>query len=417
MDVDTRTDGRKVCPFDHHSPEYAEGYRDIVKDLREAGPLVWSDQYGGFWVATEYDVIRKVLMDSDNFTIEPSDETKLGGPMLPTPEELIPMKTTPGMFFFQDGQPHTAARVALGPHYAKRRVAKMTDFIRSHVERVVDQVLPLGEFDIVDDLSMPVVAGVVTDHLGLGLEDPASIFRAMGNPGTANISERPVMSFAEAVAYINEIVQARRANPRDDVISALIQANDGQFSDADVAGMAMQVILGALENSQTLTAHCMIFLADRPDLRAQLREDPARIPSFLVEALRYFSVAMGVARMALRDVEIAGTQIRRGERVLMPFPAGNFDPAKFDHPYDFDMDRRGPQHLDLGAGTHTCLGQFLVYDMVAELIHALLERIEAYTITPDMVVRNTNKSANDSFVRARMRIDSLRAPSAPVAAS
>jgi cytochrome P450 len=417
VNIDTRTDGRKVCPFDHHSVEYAQGYREMVRQMREAGALLWSDSYGGFWIATDYDTIRTVLRDADTFTIEISDDTKRGGPLLPTPEEFVGMGSTPGLFFFVDGQRHDVARAALGPHYSKRRVATMTDMIRSHVDRVLDRVLPLGEFDIVDDLAMPVVAGVVTEHLGFGLDDPAALFRAMVSPGEVGNtdkqppftgSSRSIISFPDAVAYIGEIVQARRANPRDDVISALLQANDGQFSEAEVAGMCMQVILGALENPQALTAHCMIFLADRPQLRAQLRADPSQIPGFVVEALRYFNISMGVARMARRDVELCGMQIRKGDRILLPFPAANFDPRKFAHPDDFDVERPVAQNLALGAGTHTCLGQYLVNAMVGALIQALLERVEEYTIGPDKVIRNTDKSANDNFVRAPMRVDSQR---------
>jgi cytochrome P450 len=426
MNIDTRPDGRKVCPFDHHSVEYAQGYRETYKEMREAGSILWSDSYGGFWIATDYESIRKILRDSETFAMDILDDMKEGGPLIPTPEEFVRFASVPGLFFFTDGQRHDTPRAALSSHFSKRRVATMDDTIRSHVDRALDRVIPQGEFDIVHDLAMAVVAGVVSDKMGFDLEDPVSVFRAVTSPGElgadnepvpAGKAEQAVLSPQDVFARIGEAVRARRASPRDDVISVLLQANGGQFTDAEVEGMCMQVILGAVENPQALTGHCMIFLADRHELRAQLHANPSQIPDFVLEALRYFNVSTGVARTARRDAELGGIQIRRGDRIFLPLPSANFDSTKYDHPDEFNIERRPDDHLALGAGSHTCLGASLSLTMVSAMVQGLLERVEAYTIDPDKVVRNTDKAANEHFVSAPMRIGSLRAPSAEHAAS
>ena len=139
----------------------------------------------------------------------------------------------------------------------------------------------------------------------------------------------------------------------------------------------MQIIFGALENPQALLAHCMILLAERDDLQNLLRANPDKVPGFVMESLRYFNVAMGVARTARSD-----TEARRGARSARAIAyscrsrSGNLDPAKFDHPDKFDLDRPAAQNFAMGAGSHTCLGQFLVHVMLTELIRALLRRVE-----------------------------------------
>ena len=115
VEIIERPDGRKVCPYDHHSSEFALTYSDMYKDLRNAGPVLWTDSHGGFWVVTEYELIRKVLMDPQTFTQEPVDGVKECGPLIPTPDEIRGMASAPGLFFFVDGPRHDTPRAALGP--------------------------------------------------------------------------------------------------------------------------------------------------------------------------------------------------------------------------------------------------------------------------------------------------------------
>ena len=410
-------DGRKVCPIDHYSVEYGERYREINAEIREAGPVVWSDKHGGFWFVADYQSCRQVLQDSEAFTLDLVEGAREFGPILPMPREFREMAETPGMLFVE-GERHDVPRAALSGPFSKRRIAAKADMIRSHVDRVLDEFLPRGEFDIVHDVAMQFVAGVTNELIGLELEDPASIFRAMQGPSNyvplehEEGSEQVVMSTQEALAYVGEVVRARREEPRDDMISILLQANGGQFSDEEVEGMVLQVIFGALENPQTLIGHCMVYLEDRPDLRAQLRANPSQISDFVLEALRNLNPAMTGVRTAARDVELGGMQIRKGDRVVLSLAAANADPAMFDSPDEFDFERglSQHQHIAFGAGIHHCLGSHLVEAMVPAVVQGLLERIEDYSF--DKVVRNTEKAMNDMFDRAWMRVTALRAPDA-----
>jgi cytochrome P450 len=414
LEIAADADGRLVCPFDHHSLEYAQQHREMVKDMREAGPVVWSEAYGGFWIATDYRHVREVLQDAETFTVEAVDGKPEYGTLIPAPRGAAMMDPDTTLFNFFDGERHDTVRAALNPHFSRRRVAELAPMIKATVDRVLDRVLEQREFDIVYDLAAPITAGIVNEHLGLGLDDPAPFFRAVfalkrTDEARDPASKDPVVTnYKEGYAYLGEVVRARRAEPRDDVISALVQANDGQFTDDDIQGMCMNVIFGAADTTAAFTAHSLTFLADRPDLQAEMRADPKKIPAFIREGLRHFNVAMGLARTATRDVELGGAQIRRGDRIFTPVPSANLDPALYDNPEEFDLARPASQHMAFGNGIHSCLGASLAQAMVAADIRGVLERVEAYSIDSDGLVRNTDQSFISLFVKAPMRIDALR---------
>jgi cytochrome P450 len=406
--IEIREDGRKTCPFDHHSLDYAESYPDIYRQLREAGSIVWSDSYGGFWIATNYEYIRKVLMDPAAFSVEPFDNMKKGGIHIPTPERAQRRpRFVPGE---ADGATHDNARSALNPHFSRRRVEKMRDLIGSRVDHAFERVIPMGEFDIVYDLASPIVAGIVNDHMGLELDDPAAFFRACfamtGGSPTADNSERLISTFAEAWDYLGKMVKSRREDPREDVISSLLQSSAPKFTDEQVQSMILNVILGAADTTSALAAHTIILLADEPELRERLRLEPDTTPALIEECLRFFNVSMGIARTALREVELDGMIIRPGDRILAPLPAANLDPAKYDHAQEFDLKRGAAQQIGMGVGSHFCLGSWLAKALVAAIVQALLSRVAEYRVND--IVPNNDKANINNFVRARMRIVSIR---------
>jgi cytochrome P450 len=414
LEITANSDGRLVCPFDHHSLEYAQQDREMFKDMREAGPVLWSEAYGGFWVATDYVHVREVLQDSETFTVEAVDGGAEYGTLIPAPRGAAMLAPDTTLFNFFDGERHDTVRAALNPHFSRRRVAQMAPLIKATVDRVLDRVLEQGEFDIVYDLAAPITAGIVSEHMGFGLENPAPFFRAVfslkrtDEAAAGEGSDPVVRTYKEGWAYLGDVVRARRAEPRDDVISALVQANDGQFTDDDIQGMCMNVIFGAADTTAAFTAHSLTFLADRSDLQAELRAEPKKIPAFIREGLRYFNVAMGVARTATRDVELGGAQIRRGDRIYALQPSANLDPGLYNAPEEFNLARPASQHLGFGGGIHSCLGASLAQAIVAADIGAVLERVETYSINTDEVVRNSDRSFISLFVKAPMRIDAVR---------
>jgi acetyl-CoA acetyltransferase len=198
--------------------------------------------------------------------------------------------------------------------------------------------------------------------------------------------------FERSWAYIVQVVNDRRAEPTGDVISQLI-AWDPPFTDEQIHMMILNVSLGANDTTKSLLAQALIYVDKHPELRARFMDRPDEIRPAIDEFLRLMPVAMGPCRTATRDVEIDGLVIKKNERLMLSFPAANFDPAKYPNPQDFDLDRGAAQHLAMGVGTHFCLGAWLAKTISATTMRQLLTRCPNFSIDHDAVVIGPNRSS------------------------
>jgi cytochrome P450 len=386
-DLEVRADGRINCPFDHHAPDYGENFRRILNDLRDVAPIVWTESYGGFWIATAYATVRRIAIDSETFTVAPGPD-RTGGLRIPAPPGLkIRPLFVPGE---TDGEEHDRYRLALNPHFSKARVAEMMPMINARVAQVIDRVIELDEFDVVGDLIVPILSGVACEHLGIDVEDPPTMFRDLHRmvsmtPSSPEEFDRIRASFESSWGRLVEIVEARRAEPRNDVISHLVEHPES-FTDEEVEMMTLNVILGALHTTSSLLAQIIIHLDLDPELRKRLRDHPDLIPAAIEEFLRLKAVTITLARTATRDVDIDGVSIKKGDRILMSFAAANHDPAKYPHPESFDLRRGAAQHLGLGVGSHFCLGAWLAKAMAASVVRQLLDRTDRIAVDHQRIV-------------------------------
>jgi cytochrome P450 len=230
--------------------------------------------------------------------------------------------------------------------------------------------------------------------MGMAVEAPARFFDSlmhMVDHGTDGADE-VASEFDRSWAYIEQVVRDRRADPSDDVITALVQW-DPPFTDEQIHMMILNVALGANDTTKSLLAQALIYLDRHPDVRARLAADPALIRPAIEEFLRIVPVAMGPCRTATRDVEIDGVTIKEGERLMLSFPAANFDPAKYPHPEEFDLERGAAQHLGMGVGIHFCLGAWLAKAISVTTMRELLTRCPNFSIDHDGVVIGPNRSS------------------------
>ena len=166
-------DGRIACPFDHHSKEFAENHFEIFDELRSQAPLVWSELHGGFWVATSHDLVRRLTMDSDTFSVAQGPE-RVGGISIPArPGAKFRPLFVPGE---AEGEDHDNYRLALNPFFSKQHVAELKPLIERHVAAAVDRIVSLGEFDAIGDYTGPVLAGIACERLGLDVPAPRQFF-------------------------------------------------------------------------------------------------------------------------------------------------------------------------------------------------------------------------------------------------
>ena len=392
MAVSTTDRAALTCPFDHHSAEFAENFREIYDELRETSPLVWSEEHGGYWIATTFEMVRRLARDSETFTVARAPG-RVGGILIPAPpgSDTRP-RFVPGE---ADGEEHDHYRMALNPHFSKARVEEMTPMIERHVNATIDNIIEIGQFDIAYDLVAPILAGIACEHMGLdGVKDPRKFFDAqmhMVDHGTAG-DDDVQSDFDEAWDYIVQVVKDRRAEPRDDVITALTQW-EPPFTDEQIHMMIMNVDLGANDTTKSLLAQVVIYIDQHPELRHRFIEHPEDIRPAVDEFLRLIPVAMGPCRTATRDVEIDGVQIKEGERLMLAFPSANHDPAKYPNPREFDLERGAAQQLGMGVGTHFCLGAWLAKSISAITLRELLRRCPNFTVDHDRVEIGANRSS------------------------
>jgi cytochrome P450 len=380
-----------TCPFDHHTAQYAEHFRDILDEARATTPLLWTEAHGGYWVASSYDVVRRLAIDSDAFTVS-RGPGRIGGIAIPPPPgaDTRP-RFVPGE---ADGEEHDHYRLALNPHFSKQRVAEMTPLIERHVNQAIDRIIEAGSFDVAHELVAPILSGIACEHMGLEVSDTSRFFDSLlhmidhGSHGGDEVQSE----FDRSWAYIVEVVNERRAEPCDDVISHLT-AWDPPFTDEQIHMMILNVSLGANDTTKSLLAQALIYVDKHPELRARFIKHPEEIRPAIDEFLRLMPVAMGPCRTATRDVEIDGMKIREGERVMMSFPAANFDPAKYAHPREFDLERGAAQHLAMGVGTHFCLGAWLAKSISATMMRQLVIRCPNFSIDHENVKIGPNRSA------------------------
>jgi cytochrome P450 len=205
-------------------------------------------------------------------------------------------------------------------------------------------------------------------------------------PSDSETFEQIRASFESSWGRLVEVVQARRAAPRDDVISHLVTHESPAFTDEQVEMMTMNVILGASHTTSSLLAQILIHLDDDPALRERLRNDLGLLPKAVEEFLRLKAVSISIGRTATRDIEVEGAPIKRGDRVLLAFAAANHDPARYADPTAFDLERGAAQHLGMGVGSHFCLGAWLAKSIVVNTLEVLFERLDHLAVDHDHVV-------------------------------
>lgn len=394
MGYQRRADGRLVCPFDHHSADFAQRYANVLDEMRSIAPLVWSDCYGGYWIVTSHELVRRFSLDHETFTVYPGEE-RATGIFIPAPPSKTRMLFVPGEV---DGVEHATYRSALGPAFTKRKIEELAPSVRAHVARTIDAILEKQEFDVVADLAKRVLTAVACQYLGLEVEDSARFTDevreyvtaqlAADQPGFAELEGR----FAEAWRQIPAVIAARRQAPQDDVISRLCQLTDPAFSDQEIESMVLNVILGAGDTTTTLITQSVLFLDQNRNVRDLLASRPDQMSAAVEEFLRLLSPAQGNARTATADVEIDGVTIKTGDRVLLSYTAANHDPQKYQHPYSFDLSRGSAQHLGFGAGTHFCLGAWFARAVAAETLTELLRRLPDYRVDSQRAVPSADRS-------------------------
>lgn len=351
--------------YQHGKPE------ELWSELREKSP-VWRNERaeGDFWVALSHASISKILRDSETFVSE------LGMRLDHNPDATA--ASAGKMLIVTDPPRHGKIRGIINSAFTPRMVRRLENTMRSTVSTVLDQALDAGTCEFTETAArLPL--SIICDMLGVPRSDwQFMLDRTMTAFGAV---QGDALAVAEAhvdiLAYYDELVDRRRRDPQDDIVTALVNGRvDGQpLSDEEIFLNCDGLISGGNETTRHATVGGLLALMERPDQWQLLRDDPAALTTAVQEILRHTSPAMHVLRTATTDTEIAGHRIAKGDQVALWLPAGNRDPEVFTDPESLNLRRTPNRHLTFAQGTHFCLGSALATTELTIMFEQLVERV------------------------------------------
>jgi len=377
------SDDRPVVDFDHHDPDFP--VNETYGKLREQCPVAWSDNYGGFWILSRYEDIANVARKDATFSSARDDEGR-GGIVIPawTSDTSIPIEMDP--------PEQMTYRKMLNQLFSPQAVEKMGPMIDDIVTRTVDGFIERGSCDLIEELTGPVPALVTVNLLGLPERDAKRLQAAVHDVFSAAVGTERADRGAKEMEWVGqrllEEIRDRRRNPRDDMLSFFCQQEvDGEpLADDVVRSIAKLIVGGGMDTTTSLTGQTLVYLAAHPDVRRALIDDPDLLTTATDEFLRVFAPSQSMARTVTEPVEVGGCRFARGDRVLVPWVAANFDESVFDRPEEIVLDRPKNRHLSFGLGFHRCVGAHLAKAMFQAMMRQVLARFPDYRVLTDQIV-------------------------------
>ncbi len=373
--------------FDHHTSARLLNADHAYAELRNRCPVAWTDAHDGYWVATSYAAADRVAKEHRTFST-----TK--GITIPPP----PYGQTAMVDF--DPPEHTAYRRALNPVLSQDAVdERLVPRIEYWADVLIDQIIERGEVDLMYDLAVPIPTAVTLEWLGWEQRDEWwPIGEAWHDLMGRGLTDPRFVRASEVVAWfdgrIAEELAARRAEPRDDVIShiAAIEIDGAVIPEKDQISLVRILVGAGVDTTTSLIGSALVHLSYHPEDRRRLREDPELWPTATEEFLRRYTPARTVARTCVAETELEGVTIRPGERVLAALSAGNQDADEFESPLTCVLDRGRNRHLSFGSGVHRCLGMHLARAEFAIVVRRVIERMPDYVVREDGLVEYARQS-------------------------
>ncbi|MEW2620444.1 cytochrome P450 [Streptomyces sp. NPDC048106] len=377
----TATDHTPLAyPFNSgHDLELSEAYdraRDTPGLLRVRMP------YGEpAWLATRYADARLVLGDqrfSRALSLEHDEPRASEG------------RRDSGILSM-DPPDHTRLRSLVAKAFTVRQVEKLRPQVRELTATLLDAMEAAGPpVDLVDSYALPIPVAVICRLLGVPEQDRPQ-FRVWSDAALSTSSltaEEFDRNRGELRAYTAELIAAHRAEPQDDLMTALIEARDhgDRLSELELVDLCVGILVAGHETTATQIPNFVLTLLDHPEALARLRAEPALITQAIEELLRFVPLGSGAgqARYATQDIEVGGTLVRAGEPVLVAIGAANRDALRFTEAGALDISRDGNAHLGFGHGVHHCLGAPLARLELQEAIGALVARFPALHVAGDI---------------------------------
>ena len=358
--IDAIRSAADLSGIDPFMPEHRTDPYPLYRRLRELDPVHRSP--AGPWVLTRHADATAVLRDP-RFSSNP---VHLHGER----PQVGPRRIDTKVLLFLDPPDHTRIRSLVSKAFTPGRVRQLRAQVEAMVDELLDRAEERGSLELIADLAYPLPVSVICELLGVPAVD-RDVFRSWSSDASRlldrdiDLDEEAMQRGGEAIAGFTEhfvaLIGERRESPRDDLLSALIAAEEGgeRLSWEELLSTIILLFLAGHETTVNLIGNGALALLRHPGELERLRREPALGASAVEELLRYDSPVHVTARIATTDLEVGGTPVAEGEQVVVLVAAANRDPAVFPDPDRLDLGRPDNRHLSFSAGTHYCLGAAL----------------------------------------------------------
>jgi cholest-4-en-3-one 26-monooxygenase len=355
---------------------------DQFRLLRREAPVYWHDMPDakGFWAVTKHADVKAISRDWETYS------TELGSTFIRDfdDEAMALVRMT---LLNMDPPRHTRYRRLVSAGFTPRMIKSMFDSVADGTRKIIDDIEAHdGNVEFVDTVAVPLPLQIICDMIGVPAEDRPKVFewsnRLVGglDPDFVVTETDQIVAQTEIYAYCEAIAADRRVNPRDDIMTALVQAEvDGdKMTDQELNLFFVLLCVAGNETTRNLISHAMMALIEHPDARAELAanvDDDALWNSATEEFLRWSGSIQNFRRTATRATEIRGQAIAEGEKVVIFYASANRDEEAFENPDTFDIHRSPNDHVTFGGGgTHFCLGANLARMEIRTMMRELLRR-------------------------------------------
>jgi len=365
----------------------------IYRRLREEHPVFWSEAWNA-WVVSRFDDVAGSLRDKENLSNENRQGLLFDGLTDDQRQSLCPLRH----YFAQkdvigsDPPDHTRMRALVQKAFSPKNINALEPRIRQLAEAMLAAALPRGRFDFIREVAHPLPVVLIAEMLGAPAED-RQLFKKWSSDilafqGTGRAAFGPAMlsqkSLVEMFAYMNRLIDERRARPQEDLITALALAEEGGrgFSRDELLATCNTILTAGHETTTNLIGNLVHLLLSHPEQWAALRSNPALMAPAIEEALRYEAPKQRNFRRVKKSHGFAGAEFAENEMVFQVIGAANRDPGNVADPETFEIRRAKIDHLSFGQGIHFCLGASLARMEARVVLETLLAHLPDACLVP-----------------------------------
>ncbi|NNL85863.1 MAG: cytochrome P450 [Myxococcales bacterium] len=360
--------------FDIEDPVFAERFEDALEHLVAHCPVAHSQVGPGYRVFNRYKDVRRCARDWRTFS-------SADGWMLDPPEgnlQILPEDADPPY--------HTAWRRVLNPFFTANAVGAIEDHARRYAGELIDAFAPRGVCEYVSEFAAQLPGLVLFKHiLPVPTDDLPALFGDIDTYSFGPVDER-APAFARVYEYLQAYLEQRsQASPQGDLVDVLlagVERDGAPCSWEDKVHTALDVIFGGLATTTHAISGAVYEMACDPEVRREVMSDPTCLKTAVDETVRLYAPVVAVGRTARADVEVAGVQLKQGDRVALNFAAASRDPEVCENPRRFDVHRQKVVHSAFGVGPHRCIGEHLARLEIRVSIEEFLQRIPNFELAP-----------------------------------